>query len=69
LPARTPREIVLRLHRETEAALQAASVQERLAQLGVDPMPMSSEQFDRYFREDVETNVRLVKAANIVAQQ
>ena len=30
---------------------------------------MSLEQFDRYFREDVETNDRLAKAANIVAQQ
>jgi tripartite-type tricarboxylate transporter receptor subunit TctC len=69
LPAGTPREIVMRLHRETEAALAAPSVQERLAKLGVDPMPMSPEQYESYFREDVETNLRLVKAANIVAQQ
>jgi hypothetical protein len=44
-------------------------VQERLPTLGVEPMPMSLEQFDKYFRDDVEANVRLVKAANILAQQ
>lgn len=45
------------------------AVQERLAALGVEPMPLSLEQFDKYFRDDVEATVSLVKAANIVAQQ
>jgi tripartite-type tricarboxylate transporter receptor subunit TctC len=69
LPAKTPRDIVVRLHQETQKALQMPSVQERLATLGAEPMPMSLEQFDKYFRDDVEANVRLVKAANILAQQ
>jgi tripartite-type tricarboxylate transporter receptor subunit TctC len=68
LPAKTPRDIVVRLHQETEKALQMPSVQERLATIGVEPMPMSLEQLDKYFRADVEVNVKLVKAANIVAQ-
>ena len=41
LPAKTPREIVVRMHSETTKALQLASVQQRLAKLGVEPMPMS----------------------------
>jgi tripartite-type tricarboxylate transporter receptor subunit TctC len=69
LPAKTPRDIVVRLHQETEKALQMPAVQERLAALGVEPMPLSLEQFDKYFRDDVEATVSLVKAANIVAQQ
>ena len=69
LPAKTPRDIVVRLHQETDKALQVRAVQERLATLGVEPMPMSLEQIDRYFRDDVEAHVRLAKAANIVAQQ
>jgi len=69
LPAKTPREIVVRLHREMETALQMPSVQERLAKLGLEPMPMSLEQFDKYFRDDVAATVRLVKAANIVVRQ
>src|SRR5262245_2792942 len=69
LPARTPRDIVVRLHRETGAALQMSSVRDRLAAVGIEPMPMGLEQFDRYFRADVEAVVRLVVAANIVAHQ
>ena len=69
LPAKTPHDIVARVHQETSKALQVPVVQQRLATLGAEPMPMSLEEFDRYFREDVEANDRLAKAANIVAQQ
>jgi tripartite-type tricarboxylate transporter receptor subunit TctC len=69
LPAKTSHDIVARVHQETSTALQEPFVQQRLATLGAEPMPMSLEQFDRYFREDVEATIRLVKAANIVAQQ
>lgn len=69
LQAKTSRDIVARLHQETEKSLQVPSVHERLAALGVEPMPMSPEQFDKYFRDDIEANLRLAKAANIVAQQ
>jgi tripartite-type tricarboxylate transporter receptor subunit TctC len=68
LPAKTPNEIVIRLHNETAIVLQTAAVQELLAKLGVEPMPMSTTQFDKYFRDDVEANVKLVKAANIPMQ-
>jgi tripartite-type tricarboxylate transporter receptor subunit TctC len=68
LPAKTPRDIVVKLHQETEKALQLHSMQERLAELGVEPMPMSPEQFDKYFRDEVEADVKLVKAANIPTQ-
>jgi tripartite-type tricarboxylate transporter receptor subunit TctC len=69
LPAKTPGDIVARLDQETGKALQVPFVKERLAVLGVEPMPMSREQFGKYFRDDIELNVRLVKAAGIVAQQ
>ena len=44
-PAGTPREIIERLHRETVSALRTPKVQEKLAALGVDPMPMSPAEF------------------------
>lgn len=69
LPAKTPRDIILRLHRETEMVLQEPSVQERLATLGVEPMPMSPEEFKEYFRADVEMNAKIVRLANIRLQQ
>jgi tripartite-type tricarboxylate transporter receptor subunit TctC len=65
LPARTPRDIVAMLHRQTERALEVETVRERLAKLGVEPMPMSHEQFGVYFREDVAAHVKIVKAAGI----
>ena len=66
--AKTPRDIIVRLHDETEKALQLAAVQERLAKLGVEPMPMSLDQFEKFFRDDVAANVQLVKAAHIPTQ-
>jgi tripartite-type tricarboxylate transporter receptor subunit TctC len=66
VPAGSPNEIILRLHKEIDSALQMPPVKERLAKLGAEPMPMSIEEFNRYFRDDVEANVRLMKAANIV---
>ena len=49
-------------------ALRLASVQERLAKLGVEPMPMNLDEFDKFFRDDVSANVQLVKAASIPTQ-
>ena len=68
LPAKTPREIVQKLHREAAQAMQAPAVKERLQQLGVEPMPMTIEEFEKFFRDDVEAAVALVKAANIPKQ-
>jgi len=68
LPAKTPRGIVDKLHQEIAKALQAPMVQERLTQLGVELMPMSAEQYGKFFKDDVEAAVALVKAANIPKQ-
>jgi tripartite-type tricarboxylate transporter receptor subunit TctC len=68
LPAQSPRAIVTRLHEEAAKALQTPAVQERFKQLGVEPMPMTLEQFDKFFRDDVEASVRIVKAAGIPQQ-
>jgi tripartite-type tricarboxylate transporter receptor subunit TctC len=45
--------------------MQAPAVKERLEKLGAEPMRMSQADFDRYFRADVDSNVRLVKEAKI----
>jgi tripartite-type tricarboxylate transporter receptor subunit TctC len=68
LPAKTPRDIVEKLHREVAKALQAPAVQERFAKLGIEPMPMDVKQFGEFFRDDVMANAALVKAANIPTQ-
>jgi tripartite-type tricarboxylate transporter receptor subunit TctC len=68
VPAKTPREIVDKLHAEAVKAIKAPEVQARFAKLGVEPLPMTVDQFARFFREDVAAATALVKAANIPQQ-
>jgi tripartite-type tricarboxylate transporter receptor subunit TctC len=69
LPAKTPRDIVVKLHNGVENALQVSSVRERLAKLGVEPMRMSLDQFGMYFKGNVEANVKIVTEAHIPARR
>jgi len=69
VPAKTPPEIVARLHDETQKALDVPSVQERYAKLGVEPLRLTQEEFVKYFHNDVEDTVKLVKAAKIPTQE
>jgi tripartite-type tricarboxylate transporter receptor subunit TctC len=64
-PTKTPRAIVDRLHAEIEKALAAPAVQERLTGLGVEPTPMSVEEFGTFYRDDVAAILKLAKDANI----
>ena len=65
LPARTPREIVDKLHRETLKALQEPKVKDRLATLGVDPMVLTPAEFDALVDKDTGMNAALVKAIGL----
>ena len=65
VPEQTPKTIVTRIYDETRKALAVPIVQERLMKLGVDPMSMSTAEFDAYFREDVRSTVKLVRDAGI----
>jgi tripartite-type tricarboxylate transporter receptor subunit TctC len=67
-PARTPRDIVNRLHAEVLKALALPEVKERFQQLGADPWTMTPEQFDAYIRAEVASNGPLVKAAGLAPQ-
>lgn len=64
-PARTPPSVVKRLHAATEAALNNPSISSRLAQMGVEPLRMSPEEFSKFFHDDVSATVKLAKEAGI----
>lgn len=64
-PAKTPRDIIDKLHRETLKALQAPKVADKLSGLGVDPMVMSSAEFDAHVEKEIAVDATLVKAAGI----
>lgn len=68
LPAKTPREIIDKLHRETLKALQEPKVRDKLASLGVDPMVMMSQEFDAYVKEAIASDAALVKATGLKVQ-
>ena len=65
-PAKTPRAVIDRLHEETRKALALPEVQDRLSKLGVQPMPMSVEEFDKFVRDDLADTVKLAKEIGIV---
>jgi len=66
--AKTPRDIVARLHAETVKALQSAEVKERFGRLGAETQIFAPEQYDRYIRDEIASNAALVKAAGIKVQ-
>jgi len=67
LPAKTPREIVARLHAETQGVLETPAMKDRMRTFGYEPLKLSPEQFAAFFREDVEDLARSVKAIGATA--
>ncbi|MBX9776772.1 MAG: tripartite tricarboxylate transporter substrate binding protein [Xanthobacteraceae bacterium] len=65
LPAKTPREIVNTLHRETQKVLQTANVRDRLEAMGCDAMPMTPAEFDAYVEKEIGLNAALIKAIGL----
>jgi len=64
-PARTPRNIINKFHRETLKALEAPSVRERLMALGMDRLVMSPVEFDSYVRREILLDAALVKTIGL----
>jgi tripartite-type tricarboxylate transporter receptor subunit TctC len=64
-PAKTPRDVVNKLHDVTQEALKSPALQERLSKLGVEAKLMSVEEFGQFFRDDLAATVQLAKEADI----
>ena len=67
-PAKTPKDIVNRLHDEVEKALATPEVKERFLKLGADAWTLKPEQFDAYIKDEIKSNAALVKAAGLQPQ-
>jgi tripartite-type tricarboxylate transporter receptor subunit TctC len=68
LPAKTSRQIVDHLHRETLRALKSPKVRDKLLTMGVDPMVMTPEEFDAHVQRDIAINAELVRAIGLKPQ-
>src|SRR3954454_13538794 len=67
-PAGTPKEIVDRFSREITKALANPKVVDQLNKTGVEPHPMSTQEFAAYIKREYDTWGKVVKEANIKAQ-
>ncbi len=67
-PAKTPRDIVNRLHEEVLKALASPDVKERFAKVGADAWTLKPEAFDAYIKNEIASNAVLVKAAGLQPQ-
>jgi tripartite-type tricarboxylate transporter receptor subunit TctC len=64
-PAGTPRSIVDKLNADTRKALADAEVKKRFADLGVEAVSSTPEQFGKFIREEMTKYEKLIKEANI----
>jgi tripartite-type tricarboxylate transporter receptor subunit TctC len=64
-PAKTPSTIVEKLNGEVNKALGMPAIKRKLQNLGVQPEPMTPDQFAKFFADDVAAMVKLGKDANI----
>jgi tripartite-type tricarboxylate transporter receptor subunit TctC len=64
-PAATPRDIIARLNAEIAKGFTAPDTRDRLARDGNDVVANSPEEFDAFFRAQIDKWARVIKAANI----
>jgi tripartite-type tricarboxylate transporter receptor subunit TctC len=65
LPARTPPDIVAKLHDAVVKTVNTPAVRQKLIGFGADPLTMAPDEFTRFLRADIEMWGRVVKAAGV----
>ena len=65
VPAKTPRDIVEKLHAAGGKVLTDPAMQASLKKLGVEPMPLSPKEIDELVVREMAANFELIKAAGI----
>lgn len=67
-PAGLPKDIVERLNREVNRAMEAPKVRDQLAQEAIQTKPMTPEEMTQFMKSEVDKWVPAVKAMNITLQ-
>lgn len=65
VPAGTPPAVVAKINTDLGTVLRSADYRERLAQMGMEPVFGTSEEFTRFVREEHAKWAKVAKAANI----
>jgi len=67
-PKNTPADIVDKLNAATNAALADPRLKARLADLGVEPMPMTSAEFGKFIAGETDKWTKVIKSAGVVLE-
>ncbi len=67
VPAKTPRPIVERLHKEIDDLVKSPEISERIKKLGADPLSLSLAEFDAMIQRELKENAELIRKAGIKA--
>jgi len=67
-PAKTPRDVILRMNQEVAKAFGSTEIKERYTALGAEPFPMRPDEFDAYVKGEIAEDAAIVKAAGIKVQ-
>jgi tripartite-type tricarboxylate transporter receptor subunit TctC len=62
-PAKTPREIIARLNKEINKALQVPALRAKLTEAGLDPAGGTPEEFTKFLRSETERMRRIIQAS------
>lgn len=65
MPARTPRDIIEKFYHAGIKLLAEPSMQESLAKLGIEPLPMTPAEMDAFVAREVAENLDVIRAAGI----
>ena len=64
-PSGTPAEIIDKLNKEINTGLADAKMKAQIANLGVDPMPMTPTEFGKLIADEIEKWAKVIRLANI----
>lgn len=67
-PARTPREILLKLNAELVRIIRDPEINKTFIELGIDPLGTSPEQFGKNLRADIARSTDMLRKRNIRAE-
>ena len=67
-PAKTPREVIAKLHQAALKALHSPEVRERFARLGAEAVGNTPEEFARLLAQDQKTWAKVVKDSGVKAE-
>jgi tripartite-type tricarboxylate transporter receptor subunit TctC len=64
-PAKTPSDVVQKVHDAAVKSLAKPEVKEKYAGIGIDPAPLSSAELGKFIQSEIAHWAKLVKLANI----